>query len=754
MRLGAIYSIIDGMELHVQNITEKSNTFELLAPAGSPEIFRAVIAAGADAVYVGGDMFGARAYANNFSGEELMEAIDYAHLYGRKVFLTVNTLLKNAELGRLYEYLLPFYERGLDAVIVQDFGVMKFVREHFPGLSIHTSTQMTVTGVEGAAFLRDLGAERIVMARELSLEEMKEIHEKTGVELEAFVHGALCYCYSGQCLFSSLLGGRSGNRGRCAQPCRLAYSVLDEDHREYQKDSFVLSLKDMCGIEDLHKLREAGVYSLKIEGRMKQIPYAAGVVSFYRKYIDLLSTEKENKITSADMRDIMDLGNRCGFTDGYFSKQNGPDMVTFVKPSYEKTNEKLQAKIVQRFAPGMDRIAASGRLQLQLGKPAAYEVRVGDTKVRVLGNEVMGARKKPLMAEDVIERMKKSGDTPFSMKEISLEMDESVFLPNGALNQLRRDALEQLKAELLSSYWRKISPGTAERISVTGSHKKNSPQPDHPRVICLTENRRLLPTILKYDFITTVYLDFGAYSEPGFEADLQADAARVRESGREVYFVFPRIFRQKTAERFAALADYFKGLSLDGFLVRTYEELAFVKTHFKDGQVVIDHNLYTYNDLACAAFGECGVTRNTIPVELNRGEIAHRDNRDSEMIIYGYYPLMTSAQCVHGNTRGCDGKPTVCFLKDRYKTQFPVKNFCSACYNVIYNSLPVMLFSYLDEIKRAGVKHMRLDFTVEDPKQTAEVLEHFGGFTAGADTGSAGRRQEHCTNGHYKRGVE
>ncbi|MDD6480862.1 MAG: U32 family peptidase, partial [Lachnospiraceae bacterium] len=223
---------------------KNENKFELLAPAGSFEIFKAVIAAGADAVYVGGEAFGARAYANNFTDEELLTAIDYAHLRNKKVYLTVNTLLKNSEMDRLYDYLLPFYERGLDAVLVQDLGVLSYIRKHFPDLPVHTSTQMTVTGIEGARLLQSLGAERIVMAREVSLEEMRAIHEETGIELEAFVHGALCYSYSGQCLFSSMLGGRSGNRGRCAQPCRLAYSVLDEKRREYLSDSYVLSLKD------------------------------------------------------------------------------------------------------------------------------------------------------------------------------------------------------------------------------------------------------------------------------------------------------------------------------------------------------------------------------------------------------------------------------------------------------------------------------------------------------------------------------
>lgn len=301
----------------------RNRDFELLAPAGNINIFKAVIEAGADAVYVGGSMFGARAYANNFDEEELLYAIDYAHLKGVKVYLTVNTLLKNDEIEKLYDYLLPFYERGLDAVLVQDLGALKLIHDRFPDLAIHTSTQMTVTGIDSVRFLKQFGVQRVVMAREVSLAEMKEIHEKCGMEIEAFVHGALCYSYSGQCLFSSMLGGRSGNRGRCAQPCRLPYCVGNK------KDTYILSLKDMCGIKDLQKLKESGVYSLKIEGRMKQAGYASGVVAYYRRYIDSMK-----EVSDKDYKNIAGLGNRCGFTDKYYFEHNGTDMVTFEKPNF------------------------------------------------------------------------------------------------------------------------------------------------------------------------------------------------------------------------------------------------------------------------------------------------------------------------------------------------------------------------------------------------------------------------------------
>ena len=309
----------------------RNKDFELLAPAGSLEILKGVIESGADAVYVGGSMFGARAYANNFTEEELLEAIDFAHLRGVKVYLTVNTLIKNSEFSKLYDYLLPYYKRGLDAVIVQDLGVVKAIHEYFPSMEIHTSTQMTVTGADGVRFLSQFGVTRVVMAREVSLAEMKRIHEETGMELEAFVHGALCYSYSGQCLFSSILGGRSGNRGRCAQPCRLPYTV------EGKKDEYILSLKDMCGIKALDKLHDAGVYSLKIEGRMKTALYVATVARTYRKAIDdyLESPEKYQENMPWYLEQIKSCTYRQ-FTTGFFYGKPSEETQIYDNNTYEK----------------------------------------------------------------------------------------------------------------------------------------------------------------------------------------------------------------------------------------------------------------------------------------------------------------------------------------------------------------------------------------------------------------------------------
>ena len=338
-----------------EQMSLRENKVEILAPAGSYDILMADFAAGADAVYLGGAMFGARAYANNLSQEELLRALDYAHLHDKKIYLTVNTLMKQQELeDRLLPYLEPFYKAGLSAVIVQDFGAFEAIKEAFPGLHSHASTQMTVTGAAGAKLLKEAGASRVVTARELNLAEIKAIHDNCDIEIESFIHGALCYCYSGQCLLSSFQGGRSGNRGRCAQPCRLMYTPQTSDmprtkgkglrgDENRQKDSngsaYLLSPKDMCGLPVLPDIIEAGVYSLKIEGRMKNVNYAAGVTGIYRKYVDrYLEYGREGfKVEDSDINDLMDLYNRGAFTTGYYNNTKGREMISLKRPNHMGT---------------------------------------------------------------------------------------------------------------------------------------------------------------------------------------------------------------------------------------------------------------------------------------------------------------------------------------------------------------------------------------------------------------------------------
>lgn len=717
--------------------------FELLAPAGSFEILKAVIAAGADAVYVGGSQFGARAYANNFTEEELLEAIDYVHLRGKKLFLTVNTLFKNNEINDgLYDYLLPYCKRGLDAVIVQDFGVIDYIKKYFPNLPIHTSTQMTITGVEGAKLLKNLGVERVVLARELSIAEMKQIREEADVELEAFIHGALCYSFSGQCLFSSMLGGRSGNRGRCAQPCRLPYAVLDEKKKEYKPESYVLSLKDLCGIEYLQQLREAGVYSLKIEGRMKQASYAAGVVSFYRKYIDL-----EKQVTKEDMQHLYELGNRCGFTTEYFVKHNDKSMITFDKPSYEKSNEALHQEIERKYVGQKSQIPVTATLLIYKGQALEFYVNSQDYHAYVSLGEVQEAKNKPLTVEDVRERMNKTGESSFYFEQLEIQMDDDVFVPNGILNQLRRDALAKLEEEMLADFVREESE-CKEAIHKTCALKENNEYANDTRenVICSCETREQFETILgKGDFVTTIYVDAQMYDRNALVEELEQDIIRVHELGKEVYLKLPVIFRSHTSKYYKEIKSRINNSDLDGVLVRNYEELQFAKEEFPEKKIIIDHSLYTYNNYAKEAFAQYEIHRDTVPLELNQKEIRRRNNRNSEMVIYGHYPLMTTAGCVHKNTAACDKKSGITYLKDRYHVLFPVKNYCKDCYNVVYNSVPVLLFGEKNRLQEYGIQNFRLDFTIESGKDVENILNlyHEG----------KGRAIEY-TNGHYKRGVE
>ena len=715
--------------------------FEILAPAGSFQTFKAVIEAGADAIYVGGDKFGARAYAGNFNQEELLEALDYAHLRNKKVYLTVNTLLKNNEINdALYDYLLPFYERGLDAVLVQDFGALNYIHKAFPDLPIHTSTQMTVTGIEGVKFLKKYGVTRVVMARETSLPEMKRIHEETGMELEAFVHGALCYCYSGQCLFSSLLGGRSGNRGRCAQPCRLPYTTLDSKGKVLLKDSYILSMKDMCGINNLKELKDSGVYSLKIEGRMKKPEYAAGVVSFYRKYVDSMET-----VTNYDFERIKALGNRCGFTDSYYHNHNSSNMITYEKPNFAVGDESFASEISSKYVDKETKLPITGFCELNAEKNSFFTVQCQNYVYTETGDVIDKAQKKPLIKEDVIKRLSKTGDTSFFFEEMDLSMDDNIFIPNGALNELRRNALNGLKNQILKEYFR--SSENCSKLTIKNSEvAQNIIDKCNAIYSASIETKEQLDEVCNSSIVSRVYIDWNRYSLASFEKELSVDIDLCLSKNKEMYIILPAICRDTTYRFILSNMEALSNANLAGFLVKNYEELSLCLNYFSNKKIVLDHNLYTYNNYAVESFDKLGVFLNTMPLELNSKEIARRDNKNTEMIIYGYYPLMTSAQCVHKNSLKCDKCKQVTYLKDRYNKLFPVKNHCNECYNVIYNTVPTLLLNDINKIQSNNVYNFRLMFTVEDSKQTKEILSYF--------ENSSLKRNGEYTNGHYKRGVE
>lgn len=439
---------------------------ELLSPAGSFECAKAAVSAGADAIYMGGPLFSARAYAESSldggkngiiqgdpEADPLMKSIRYCHLHNVKVYMTVNTLMKDTEMADIEKYLLPYAKLHADAFIVQDLGLMRKLKTVFPKAHIHMSTQGTVTGPRYAKRLLELGASRVVPARELSLPELKAIAD-TGIEVEAFVHGALCYSYSGQCLMSSFLGGRSGNRGRCAGPCRLPYEVFDENRRRtgLPEEQYVLSMKDLCTLGRLTELEKAGVCSLKIEGRMKSPVYVAGVTSVYRKWLDGAYDEDALQHDTESLRMIFDRG---GFTDKYLDSHNGRDMITL----YEKEERRISGteiteEIKSRLAGGEEKKEICVSAFFSAGNAARLTLSTKDGKcsVTVTGPVVQKASKRPVTKEDVREKIMAFGNTSFEPVSEDIFVEEGAFLPVSALKELRRNAADELEKRILESF--------------------------------------------------------------------------------------------------------------------------------------------------------------------------------------------------------------------------------------------------------------------------------------------------------------
>lgn len=833
---------------------------EVLAPAGTYECFRAAINAGADAVYLGGSMFGARAFAGNFEEAELIKAIRTAHLYGRKVYLTVNTLLRNDELEKLVQYVKPYYEEGLDAVIVQDYGVFAVLREAFPGLDLHASTQMTITGKYGAQLLKDMGAARVVPARELSANEIRDIYDDVDVEIESFVHGALCYCYSGQCLLSSMIGGRSGNRGRCAQPCRLTYSANGISEK------YLLSPKDMCTIEAVPDILDAGVYSLKIEGRMKSPEYVAGVSYAYRKYVDMYLEKGRDgyRVEEQDIRQLMDLYNRGGFCKGYYYAQNDKSMMTFDRPNHQgivigniKNGELILSQEVNpgdvlEFPDGSEYTTPTGKksgrlalpkgvlknpkngaavyrtrnnellgqlragyidndikipvrmeIFLKSGERACLKLLSGDKELVVYGDVLEPSDKRPAVREDVVKQLKKLGGTAFSSDEGSIVTDiqGSPFVPVRLLNDLRRNALEELESMLLSGYKRNheymkvqalMTAGVLEAdaaqenagVQEIADAQENAGIQENTAAQCnaaceagLTErrdylegqhgitvqvmNKEQLEAVLRtaHNNVSRIYISTelsgidGAIMMKGmvdeYNAGISANNRKI-----EVYMAMPYIFRDRAVTLFERKLEDVKAAGFDGMLIRSPEELGYIRKkglyELYAGRVVADYNVYTYNKAAFDEYIRLGIHDFTLSEELNAGQLrglcrsVHDRNIYLEKLVYGYLPLMVTAGCTLKYTskdKPC-GRPGVYYLTDRKGKQLAALNSCSYCYNLIYNSVPEYLLDKPDEIRNMGVDALRLSFSIEGADEVENIMK------MNADSVKA------YTRGHYNRGVD
>ncbi len=787
---------------------------EILAPAGSMESMIAAFNAGADAVYMGGNRFGARAYADNPDETDLKYAIDYAHIHHKKLYLTLNTLLKEEELeGEIYHFLKPYYEEGLDGVIIQDFGLFSMLKEYFPGLPLHASTQMTITGTDMAKWLEKQGMERIVLARELSLEEIGKIRQSTQMELEVFVQGALCYCYSGQCLMSSMIGGRSGNRGRCAQPCRLPYG-----YGEKKKPSYLLSPKDICTLTEIPDLIEAGVNSFKIEGRMKKPEYAAFTAWLYRHYADkyLEYGREKFRIDKKDMEKLMDLYNRGGFSGGYLHMNNGPSMISKERPNHMgvfvgsvskkgsvavKTGlhsgdileirgggkEDISCKVSRdvpeggKFVPELDK--KGGKAAGSLAGREVFRVRNSrliDDLQKTYGNQEL--------KEKIYGTLRIVKDFP-AMLELSLD-DISVNLEGkiveGAKNQPMTE--EQLRKPLLKTG---NTPFEFENLEVITDgcsfipnqqlnelrrdgldmlkraclktyfrHLSNQPEPLGDEI--KTVDRKIpwlnvmltgVETLKKGTRVLAGERDIHRFYVELHEAvPEEFKSVRIlKEAGKEIYFSLPGIIREKDK---SLLKDYLEqaGGWADGYLVRQIEGFFLVRGLYPEAKVIFDGGVYGMNRRAKAFLEALGGVSLTAPQELNGPELRRLGCQNVEMPVYGHQQLMISAQCVKKTEEGCTGKPEMIQLTDRQSKHFYVYNECTFCYNKIYNGLPTMLLDKKEELLRLNPASFRMDFTMETEKEMTAMVQYYQNLYIREK--KVENILKNFTRGHFNRRVE
>lgn len=734
---------------------------ELLAPAGSYESLIGALHAGADAIYLGGEKFGARAFAENFSTETLCHSIKYAHALGKKIFLTVNTLVKEKEFDGIYDYIYPFYKAGLDAVIVQDLGVFHFVKRHFPDMELHVSTQMTITGIYGAKMLKEMGAHRIVPARELSLNEIKDMKQETGLDIETFVHGAMCYCYSGQCLFSSYLGGRSGNRGKCAQPCRLPYEIVHKQKGNIKGISYPLSLKDMCTIEHLPQLIEAGIDSFKIEGRMKKPEYVAGVTEIYRKYIDLYYTDPHAyKVDPRDMDKLRALYIRSEILDGYYFRHNGREMITLTSPSYSGSDEQLLASIRNDYLEKEPKVKISMGANFTLGEKAKLTVSANGVEVTALGEVVQPAFKAPITKENIQKGLLGLGDSFYICDSLNISMDEQIFYSLKAIKELRREAITMLTDKLCPNR----DDVQLERSSLQDNTSKVKTVIDETTGyrLLISKNEQMEAYLESDIEISHLILESHLLQEQDTDAFVHKIKDLISEHKKlnpKLLIALPYVLRKRD---YAWLSNLMSNISfgdIDGVLIRNLETYAFLKGNEYKGLLYADAGLYCWNTETVQHLNE--FTGLCLPLELSKKEQAPllSSFHGFEQIVYGHMPMMVTANCIAKTSNQClktVGKSDALkeqydySLVDRMNKRLPVHTNCTHCYNVIYN--PVAL-SLHDKVKAGMQIGKRLNLTVETKEEAKKVLDYF----LTIETGTVLKEKEipftDYTTGHEKKGA-
>ena len=689
---------------------------ELLSPAGSRASLEAAVQSGADAVYMGFGAFNARRNAKNFTDEEFADAVAYCHLRGVRVFLTLNTLLTDRELPQAAETLRRASQMGVDAVLVQDWGALTLAQAVAPDLPIHASTQMSLFTSGGARWVEKLGMERVVLARELSREDIAAVCRNCGAEIEVFVHGALCMCYSGQCTMSALIGQRSGNRGACAQPCRLPYGVNGPCRNQYP-----LSLKDANLSAYLQELENMGVACLKLEGRMKRPEYVAVVTSIYRRLLD----EKRGP-TPEESRDLALAFSRDGFTDGYYRRAKGPAMFG-TRPENAPEPRELFQETRNLYENGEHKqIPISLRAAIRADDTAALTASDGVHTVTVTGAVPEPARNRALTAQETAERLRKTGGTVFRCKTVEADVGDGLMLSAAAINGLRRDALEAL---------------TAARTAV--SQRRSLPTPELPEGTSFSPAApKLTCSIACLDQLTAAMAEQAALIYVPIELLPQLPDYRGKA---RLCAVLPRVWRDGDEAAFRTILKNTSSLSAvtvgNGGHMAIVEGLPLEKRG--------DFGLNVFNSRSVAFWQGQGLDSVTVSFELRHQQVRElRKALPCEGIVYGRLPLMVTENCMIGNAGGCRGDKRLCagenVLIDRTGARFPLLGQYG-CRCEIENSRTLFLADK-PEWQRCGLTWARLRFTTESPAECDAVLRRY--------QGEGDWVPEDLTRGLFYRGVE
>ena len=692
---------------------------ELLAPAGSMEALKAAVQNGANAVYLGCGSFNARQSAKNFTIPTLYEAVKYCHVRGVQVHLTLNTLVSDREMDEAAELIRHAASAGVDALIVQDLGVVQLCKQIAPRMPIHGSTQMTIHSLPGVLLCAAWGMTRVVLSRELSREEIRHICENSPIEIEIFGHGALCMCYSGQCYLSAAIGGRSGNRGRCAQPCRLPYGFGRSEHR------YPLSLKDNCLVHYLRDLQEMGVASIKLEGRMKKPEYVATVTRVYRQALD------EGNVTRTMEKALMDAFNRQGFTDGYYAGNIGPHMFGIRD---DKTENAAWAKVARESYEAVENGLVPVKFRAVI-TPERSELTVRDPDGNVCkarGDAPQMARTRPLLAEDLAARLAKTGGTPFRCADVECRIEPGYTLSAASINAMRRDVLTQLMALRA----RRESPelGKARKIrDVFGRREEPG------LTVQITAPEQLTGRLLKLmPQLIYVPLHLVTREPEAFR--------RLVEQGQHIAVVLPRIVHDGELEGIKQELRLARSLGIRDALVGNLGLMIPVREcglHIRG-----DFGLNIFNSRAVDMCRQLELASATLSFEMTLPQIRDVSKFvDTELLIYGRMPLMVTENCIMKNRTGacvCQQGPQK--LVDRTGAEFPIIKDGVSCRSVLLNGKKLSLLDRREDLSRLGLWGLRLYFTTENAREVDRVLRD---FVNGApfEPGS-------CTRGLYLRGLD